>query len=122
MTDSEKKTLPQTLRTAWLGALGAISAAEEELMRAAQRALGTPGAAGDADARRLAGELVERVRLNRAALERRIDEAVQTAVGRVVGPLTQQLANLRGRIERLQGRLDALQRRRDHSSDDVTNG
>lgn len=126
MDESEKKTLQQSLREAWLGVLGVLSQAEEEAMRTGQRILeamglggeghgeGTPEESGGEAAERghLMGELMRRVRLNHEALERRVDEEVRQAVARIRRPLAEELATLRGRVEQLQRRIEAMHERR----------
>lgn len=123
MTEGERKSLQQSIRDTWLGALGVLSDAEAELSRTAQRvlesvglregegaqALGEPGRES---LRETARELVDRVRRNREALERRVDEGVRMAVARVHRPLALELANLRERVEQAQRRLEALAPRR----------
>lgn len=114
MTEGERKSLQQSIRDTWLGALGVLSEAEAELGRTAQRVLesvglregeGTQAAGG---VRETARELLDRVRRNREVLERRVDEGVRTAVARVNRPIALELANLRERVEQAQRRLEAL--------------
>ena len=123
MTESDKKTLQQSLREAWLNALGVFNTAEGEIARATHRVLeslglggeaggGGEGAGGDAESRSAVGELLARVRRNRDVLERRVDEAVKAAITRLRTPIDDQLSSLRGRVERLQRRVDAVTRRR----------
>ena len=64
MTESEKKTLQQSLRETW------------------------------------------------DALERRIDDGIKSAVQRLRAPFVEELASLRGRVEKLQQRIEAIQQRR----------
>ncbi|HEX2568728.1 MAG TPA: phasin family protein [Polyangia bacterium] len=125
MDESEKKTLQQSLREAWLGVLGVLSQAEEEAMRTGQRILEAMGLGGEgpgegvsseaertAERGHLMGELMRRVRLNHEALERRVDEEVRQAVARIRRPLAEELATLRGRVEQLQRRIEAMHERR----------
>ena len=124
MDESEKKTLQQSLREAWLGVLGVLSQAEEEAMRTGQRILeamrlggegqGAVGQDGGTAEERghLMGELMRRVRLNHEALEQRVDEEVRQAVARIRRPLAEELATLRGRVEQLQRRIEAMHARR----------
>jgi polyhydroxyalkanoate synthesis regulator phasin len=45
-------------------------------------------------------------------LERRIDEGVKSAVQRVRTPIVEEIAAMRGRVEKLQQRIEAIQQRR----------
>jgi hypothetical protein len=126
MNESEKKTLQQSLREAWLGVLGVLSQAEEEAMRTGQRILEAMGIGSEGPGEGMAGEdqgtveerghlmgeLMRRVRLNHEALERRVDEEVRQAVARIRRPLAEELATLRDRVEQLQRRIEAMQERR----------
>ena len=64
MTESDKKTLQQSLREAWEG------------------------------------------------LERRIDDGIKSAVIRIRTPIAQEIAAMRGRVEKLQQRIETIQQRR----------
>jgi hypothetical protein len=114
MTESEKRTLQQSLREAWGAALGRLNRAESEITRAAERLLESIGlgpdapGAEDGPAQLDMAELVRRLRRNQEALERRVDQAVQAAVARIGAPILDELATLRQRIERLQRRVEEM--------------
>jgi hypothetical protein len=112
MADTEpRKTLQQSLRETWMSALGVIGGAEGSAARAAHRVLEAVGLGGQG-ASTVAGELAERWKQNRAVIERRIDEGVKSAVARVRQPIVQEIASLRGRVEKLQRSVEELARRR----------
>jgi hypothetical protein len=102
----EKRTLPQTVREAWLALTGALVTAEGEMHKRFYEALGV---APDAN---LAEELVARVRKNREEFERRIDEGVKAAVARVRAPIDKEIATLKQRIEDLQAKVEERARKR----------
>lgn len=116
MTDGDRKSLQQSLRETWMGALGVLSGAEAEVARTAHRWLGTVGLGVDgeppATMKDAVHELVEAVKKNRSALEQRVDDGVKAAAARVGKPIQQELASLRGRLETLQQRVEALARKR----------
>lgn len=113
MPDAEqKRSLQQSLRDTWLHALGVLGSAEHEVARAAHRVMESVGLAADADGKHVAGELLARVRRNSAELERRVDEGVKSAVTRVRQPFVQEIASLRGRVEKLQRSVDEFKLRR----------
>ncbi len=109
---AEKRSLQQSLRETWLHALGVLGGAEQEATRAAQRVLESIGLAPDAEGKTLVGELMQRVRRNREAFERRVDEGVKAAVARVRQPFVQEIASLRGRLEKVQRSVEELKERR----------
>jgi hypothetical protein len=98
----EKRTLQQSLRETWMGALGVLSGAEG----AAHRLLESVGAEAKA------AELLARVKRNRELIEQRIDDGVKQAVARVRQPFVQRIADMRGRVERLQHAVDEFARKR----------
>ncbi len=110
-----KRTLQQSVRETWLSALGVISGAEESAKSAAQRVLESVGLGGSAEGKTVAGELVARVKRNRELIERRIDEGVKRAVARVRQPFVQEIATLKGRVEKLGRSVEDLKRRRTRS-------
>src|SRR4051812_10154220 len=114
MNEGERKTLQQSLRETWMGALGVLSGAEHEMARAAQRMLESMGLreGGEHTVKDAVRDLVERVRKNRDVLERRVDEGVKAAVARVHRPLQHEVDLIRGRIEQVQKRLEELASRR----------
>src|SRR5438105_4679044 len=129
MTDNDKKSLQQSLREAWMGALGLWTTAEEELFGAGHRivkafgrsrtatpggeadANGEGGHAADAGAAGFPAELLRRLRKNQQQLERRVDEAVKTAVARVRDPLVAEVGALREQLERLAAKVEARKRK-----------
>ena len=111
MSETERRSLQQSLRETWTGARGVISGAEAEATRAAHRALESVGLHVESEAQAVKDalhELVERVRKNREELERRVDEGVKAAMARVHRPLADELRELRGRIEVVQKRVEHL--------------
>jgi len=124
--ERERRTLQQSLRETWLGVLGVLTGADAEVAKAAGRLLESVGLRGEGEesphstkeaAREAARELAERVKRNRDALERRVDEGVRAAVARVRKPIDEELASLRGRMEALQRKVDALSHRRSRDRD-----
>ena len=112
MTETDKKSLQQSLRDTWLNAMGVLTDAETEVAKAAHRVMESvglrPGAEGEAPAnvKEAVRDLYLRVRKNRDELERRLDEGVRAAVDRVNKPIAQELQSLRGRVEKLQRRVE----------------
>jgi hypothetical protein len=102
----EKRSIPQTVREAWLALTGAITTAEGELHKRFYESLGV---APDAN---LAQELMTRVRKNREEFERRIDEGVKVAVARVRAPIDKEIAALKQRIDDLHSKIEERARRR----------
>jgi hypothetical protein len=119
-TDGDRGRVQQSLKDAWLGVL---SGAESEAARAAQRlfevvGLHPPTGDGPALVKEAMREISERVRLNRDALERRVEEGVRQAAARVRRPLQAELATIRARVEDLQARLDARRDKKATSPDE----
>lgn len=113
MADSElKKSLQQSVRETWMSALGVVTGVEGEVARATGRLLDSLGLPRDEAGHLAAGEIVARIRRNRDELERRVDEGVRSAVGRVRLPIAQEIAALRLRVERLQSKVEELAHRR----------
>ncbi|MSP63531.1 MAG: hypothetical protein EXR72_24945 [Myxococcales bacterium] len=113
MVDPEaKRPLQKALRETWMHALGVITGAEGEVARAAHRVLEAVGLSTDAEAKGPTRELFARFRRNRALFEQRVDEGVKAAVARVRLPLAQEIALLRGRVEKLQKSVEEFKRRR----------
>jgi hypothetical protein len=96
-----RRSLDEALRETWLSALGAVERTEAELHRLVERV--REAAVGDES---LAAELAARVRQAREDLERRVDDGVRHALARTMGPLTDEIAALRDRMDRLATRLD----------------
>ena len=137
MTENDKKSLQQSLRDAWMGALGLWTTAEEELVRAGQRILDSLGpsptasaddatlkgeGASDAGAAGFPAELLRRLRKNQKELEHRVDEAVKTAVARVRDPLVAEVGALREQLERLAAKVEARKRRGEKPPGDDAGG
>ncbi len=104
--EKDKRSLPQTVRDAWLALTGAIATAESEVHKRFYESLGVPPDAN------LGQELMARVRKNREEFERRIDEGVKTAIARVRAPIDKEIATLRQRVEELQTKVEERARRR----------
>ena len=115
MSEGERKSLQQSLRETWMGALGVISGAEAEATRAAHRVMESVGLHVESETQAVKDalhDLVERVKKNRDELERRVDEGVKAAVTRVRGPISDDLQSLRGRLEKVQKRVEELASRK----------
>jgi hypothetical protein len=107
-TDKQgKRSLEEVLREAWLGALGALSTAEGELVRLTERL--REAAVGDDS---LAADLLTRIRQSRELLERRVDEGVRATLARATTPVSAEIATLRERLDRLSKRIEEEARRR----------
>ncbi|HEY3354230.1 MAG TPA: hypothetical protein VGQ83_13335 [Polyangia bacterium] len=107
-TDKQgKRSLEEVLREAWLGALGALSTAEGELLRLGERL--REATVGDES---LAADLLARIRQSGEQLERRVDEGVRAAVARATPPVSAEIAALNDRLDRLSKRIDDEARRR----------
>jgi hypothetical protein len=130
----------QGIRVAWTAGLEGLTAAEEQIERQARRfikrnklnagdaralleSVGTRLAAG----RRSAGKQLDarfrllqaRVRKERKAFSRAVDDAVRGALAALNIPNRREVANLTRRVEELSGRIDAFRRpapRRSRSS------
>jgi polyhydroxyalkanoate synthesis regulator phasin len=107
----DKRALSDVLRETWMSALGVLSSAESEVSRLTARIVEILGRPRE-EAQHLAHELQSHIRGNRAALERRVEEAVRSAADRLLGSLASEVAQLRRRVEELQGRIDEQARRR----------
>jgi hypothetical protein len=101
------RRLEEVLREAWLGALGALSAAEGELFRMRDRLRETM--VGDES---FVADVLARIRQSQEQLERRVDDGVRATLARTTMPLNTEITMLRGRLEILEQRIDALARRR----------
>lgn len=117
MNEGERKSLQQSLRETWMGALGVLTDAEAEVSRTVHRVLDTLGSRVEGDSLSAAvRELVERVKKNTAELEKRVDDGVKAAVARVHGPIAAELAVLRVRLETVQKRMEHLASRKKNGS------
>jgi len=102
-----RRSFDEVLREAWLGALGVVERTEAELHRLVERL--REATVGDES---FAAELAARMRQHREELERRVDDGVRHALTRTMGPLTDEIATLRDRMDRVAARLDEQARRR----------
>jgi polyhydroxyalkanoate synthesis regulator phasin len=109
--ERDKRALHDILRDTWMSALGVFSSAEAELNRATHRLAEVVGRPKE-EAQHLAQELSGRMRKNRAALERKVEESVRSVAERLRGALSGQVAELRARVERLQARIEEHARNR----------
>jgi polyhydroxyalkanoate synthesis regulator phasin len=95
------------VRDAWIQALVAVGASEDEV----QKILGKLGGwveVGPDEARRLAADLSERLRRERGELEKSIESAVQRALGPFRLPNRDQVAEMDARIDQLSERVERL--------------
>lgn len=94
----------------WGQAVLAVSHAEEEAGRAAQRIAEAAGQSQD-EIRRQARELTERLSKHRKALETGLEEGVRKALARLQVPRKEQIQEIHARLDKVAARLDALGRR-----------
>ncbi len=104
--DKDSKSIPQSLRDAWLSVLGVFTTAEAEVNKRIHEAFGVPEGA------QFGAELMARVRKNREEFERRVDEGVKSAIAKVRAPIDKELATMKSRVERIQARIEEQKRAR----------
>lgn len=110
-TAAEKRTLVETFERAWGQALLAVSNAEEEATRAAQRVAELAGWSQD-EVKRHARELTERLAAQREALECNVEEGVRKALGHLKVPRREELQAFEERLAKVAERIEALGQRK----------
>lgn len=115
MNEADRNKVPRSLREIREGAIELIAGAEAELQRVAGRVLDSIGLKGEGDVpariRDSVNDLVDKARLHREEIERRVDEGVKQAAARVGRPIAEELGTLRARLEKVQERVEQLTRR-----------
>src|SRR5690349_18701181 len=109
---SDKRPLSDLLRETWMSVLGVISSAESELGRLAGRWIEIVGHPKE-EAQNLVQELQQRMRANRLALERRVEEGVRAATDRLFEPVVADLDRLKARLDVIDSRLAEARRRKE---------
>lgn len=110
-TPREKRALPEAFERVWSQALLAVSAAEEEAQRVAQRVAALAGW-GPEEVRRQARELTARLANQRHDLERTVEDGVRRTLSRMRVPRREELQDLTARLDRVAARLEALAQER----------
>ena len=108
-TGKDKRGVPEALERLWSQALLAVSTAEEEAVKLAQRVSETVGGTQD-EVRARAKELAERLTSQGRDLEKTIEEAVKRTLSRVKVPRREELLEVQARLDRLAERVDRLGR------------
>jgi hypothetical protein len=106
----DKRPVSEAVERLWSQALMAVSTAEGEAVKLAQRVSEAVGGTQE-EMRQRAKELAERLSTQKRDLERHVEEAVKRAVGRVKVPRREELAEVQARLERLAERIDRLGQR-----------
>jgi polyhydroxyalkanoate synthesis regulator phasin len=104
--EPRRRSFQDALRETWTSALGVFATAEGEINRATARLMEVLGRPTE-EAQHLIDDLSTRMRENRAAFERRVEESVRTASDRLRGQLAQEVSALRQRVEALGARIEA---------------
>ncbi len=102
----DSKSIPQSLRDAWLSVLGVFTSAEAEVGKRIHEAFGVPEGAA------FGAELLARMKKNREEFERRVDEGVKNAIAKVRAPIDKELSTIKTRVERIQARIEEQKRAR----------
>jgi len=111
-TDSvQKHPLAETFERVWGQALMAVSTAEEEATRCAQRVAEVAGWSQE-EMLRQARLLTDRLMGHRKDLERNVEEGVRRTLTRLMIPRREQLQDVELRLLRLAERIDALGERK----------
>lgn len=105
--DKHPKGVAEIVQQWWDQAAGAVSNAEEEVARLFARLPGMAALQPD-EARRHVRELAERLMQQRKDSERRLEEAVRVAVGRLKVPTRDDVQLLSARLESLSKRIEEL--------------
>ena len=97
---------------AWAQALVSVNAAEQEAEKVMTRVAEAAGFSHD-DVRRHAREFGERLRAQRSEIERSLDDAVKRFTGHLrLVPSTDELEELRKRVDAVAARLEAIEKQR----------
>jgi polyhydroxyalkanoate synthesis regulator phasin len=108
---AQKHLLAETFERVWSQALLAVSTAEEEATRCAQRVARGAGWSQE-EVVRQARLLTERLAGHRKDLERDVEEGVRRALSSLMIPRQEQLQEVEERLSRLAERIDALGQRK----------
>ncbi len=106
----EKRALPEVFEKVWSQALLAVSTAEEEAAKVANKLSEFAGWSQE-EAKRQVRELTERLTTQRKDLERNVEDGVKRAVARLRLPRREELQAFEDRLDRLSQRVEALTRR-----------
>jgi polyhydroxyalkanoate synthesis regulator phasin len=104
----EKKSLVEYFEKVWGQALLAVSAAEEEANRTAQKVAQVYGWGQD-EVRRQSRLLTERLSQQRREMERNLEDSVQRALSKVKVPRRESLLEVASRMDRIERRIAALE-------------
>lgn len=104
----EKKSLGDYFEKVWGQALLAVSAAEEEAHRTAQKVAQAYGWGQD-EVRRQTRVLTERLSQQRREMEKNLEDSVQRALSKVKAPRRESLLEVASRMERIERRIAALE-------------
>jgi alanyl-tRNA synthetase len=91
--------------------LTAVSAAEDEALRALQRASALAGWSQD-EAMRQVREFSERLAAQRREVERMVEDSVRRALSPLILPRRDQIQDVDTRLKRVSERLDELEKRK----------
>jgi polyhydroxyalkanoate synthesis regulator phasin len=105
----EKRAMPEALERLWSQALIAVSTAEEEAVKLAQRVSEAVGGTPE-EMRNRAKELAERLSAQKRELERSVEETVKRTLQRVKVPRREELLEVQARLDRLTERVERLAR------------
>ena len=106
----DKRPVAEVVEKLWSQALIAVSTAEGEAMKLAQRVSEAVGGTPE-EMRQRAKELADRLSAQKREFERQVEDAVKRAVGRVKLPRREELAEVQARLDRLSERIDRLAQR-----------
>ena len=107
----EKHPLAETFERIWSQALLAVSTAEEEAAKTAQRVAGLAGWSQE-EVKRQGRLLTERLAGHRHALEHKVEDAVHHALQRLKVPRRDDLQEFQTRLDKVAERLEALGQRK----------
>lgn len=107
----EKHPVVETFERVWSQALLAVSTAEEEAARTAQRIAAAAGWSQE-EVKRHARELAERLSGHRKDLEHNVEEGVRRALAQFKLPRREELQEVEARLSRIAERIEALEQRK----------
>lgn len=110
-TPRERHPLVETFERVWGQALLAVSTAEEEAAKAAQKVAEAAGWSQE-EVKRQARLLTERLAAQRRDLERNVEEGVRHALSHLKVPRREELQDFEARLLRIAERINALERRK----------
>jgi polyhydroxyalkanoate synthesis regulator phasin len=108
-TGKDKRVVPEALERLWSQALLAVSTAEDEAVRLAQKVSETVGGTQE-EIRARAKELADRLTTQGRELEKTVEEAVKRTLSRVKLPRREELLEVQSRLDKLTERIDRLGR------------